>query len=94
MINVATTEELEQLPTAALHRRAFSLAKHRLDVAFFWRLLAAVPAAEAAAGHMDEAEHDVLSLAERVRDVMHPDSPEEAGAFRPIYIEYLREHEK
>jgi hypothetical protein len=29
-----------------------------------------------------------------VADVVNPDSVEEADAFRPIYIEYLLEHEK
>jgi hypothetical protein len=51
------------------------------------------PAAEAAAGHEREAEADVLSLSQRVDDVVHPDTTEEADAFRPIYIEYLLEHE-
>lgn len=53
-----------------------------------------MPAAEAAAGHLDEAEEDVLSLARRVDDLVNPDTTEEAEAFRPIYIEYLLEHGK
>jgi hypothetical protein len=87
-------EELEELTTQELRDRAFDLAKDRLDVRFFWRLLEAVPAAEAAAGHIDEAEEDILRLAQRVGDLLHPDTTEEAEAFRPIYIEYLVEHEQ
>jgi hypothetical protein len=87
-------EELEQLPTQELRDRAFDLAKDRLDVRFFWRLLESVPAAEAAAGHLDEASEDVLKLAQRVQDLVRPDTAEEADAFRPIYIEYLLEHDK
>jgi hypothetical protein len=87
-------EELERLSTKELRDRAFDLAKDRLDVQFFWSLLESVPAAEAAAGHLDEAEEDILSLAQRVRDLVHPDTTEEADAFRPIYIEYLLEHEQ
>lgn len=86
---MTTLEELEQLSTEELRERAFSRAKKRLDVAFFWRLLEAVPSVEAAAGHVDEAREDVMRLAERVSDLVHPDTPEEADAFRPIYIEYL-----
>jgi hypothetical protein len=89
---VPSLEELERLSTRELHDRAFSLARRRLDLRFFWNLLEAAPAAEAAAGHEREAEADVLSLSQRVDDVVHPDTTEEADAFRPIYIEYLLEH--
>jgi hypothetical protein len=63
-------------------------------VRFFWNLLESAPAAEAAAGHGGEADVDVLSLSERVADVLNPDTAEEAEAFRPIYIDYLVKHEK
>jgi hypothetical protein len=63
-------------------------------VRFFWNLLEIAPAVEAGAGHEDEAEVDILSLSERVNDVVNPDSPEEEAAFRPIYVQYLVEHEK
>jgi hypothetical protein len=89
-----TAEELEKLSTKDLQDRAFHLARRRLDVRFFWNLLEMTPAAEAAAGHEGEAQADVLSLSERVADVVNPDSAEEAKAFRPIYIEYLVEHEQ
>ena len=90
---MASIEELEKLSTKELRDRAFEVAKHRLDVSFFWNLLEAVPAAEAASGHYDEAQEDILSLAKRVEDALRPDTTEEADAFRPIYIEYLQEHE-
>jgi hypothetical protein len=63
-----------------------------MDVGFFWNLLEAVPAVEAAAGHDDEAAVDILSLSRRVEDLINPDTTEEADAFRPIYIDYLLEH--
>lgn len=88
-----TPKELEALLTLELRDRAFRLARRRLDVRFFWNLLEMAPAAEAAAGHEDEADQDILSLSERVADVVNPDTPEEADAFRPIYIDYLVEHE-
>jgi hypothetical protein len=94
MAGVPRIEDLEKLSTKELHDRAFALARRRLDVRFFWNLLEAAPAAEAAAGHGDEAGADVLSLSQRVDDVVHPDTAEEADAFRPIYIAYLMEHEQ
>jgi hypothetical protein len=94
MISMPTMQELEKLSTKELHDRAFSLARRRLDAGFFWNLVKAVPAAEAAAGHVDEAEKDTLSFAQRVEDLVNPDTTEEVDAFRPIYIEYLLEHEK
>ena len=86
-------EEFEQMSTQELRERAFSRAKKRLDVGFFWNLLEAVPAAEAAAGHLDEAREDVMRLAARVTDLLDPDSPEEEEAFRPLYLDYLSEAE-
>ena len=91
---MTTIEELEKLSIDELQERAFRVARQRLDVGFFWNLLKAVPAAEAAAGHMDEAQQDVMSLAQRVNDLLNPDSPEEADALRPIYVQYLLEHER
>jgi hypothetical protein len=91
---VPTAEELEKLSTKELQERAFRVARRRLDVRFFWNLLEVAPAAEAAAGHEGEAQADILSLSERVADVVNPDTTEEADAFRPIYVEYLLEHEE
>ena len=91
---MATQEELERLSNRELHDRAFSLARRRLDVRFFWNLLEVAPAAEAAAGHEGEAQADILSFSERVADIVNPDTVEEADAYRPIYIEYLMEHER
>ncbi len=89
-----TFEELDALSTEELRDRAFRLARRRLDVRFFWNLVEAVPAAEAAAGHTDEARADVMSFAQQVVDALDPDSPEEAEALRPIYLEYLAEHDE
>jgi hypothetical protein len=94
MPRVPTFEDLDKLPTEELRERAFQIARRKLDVRFFWNLLEAAPAAEAAAGHEGEAEEDVVRLSERVADVVRPDTAEEADAFRPIYIEYLLEHDR
>lgn len=88
---MTTAEELEGQSTEELRERAFTLAKQNRDVRFFWNLLEAVPAVEAAAGHQEEAGQDILSLAQRVADAVSPDTPEERDAFRPIYIDYILE---
>lgn len=91
---MSTFDELDKRTTAELREQAFGIAKRRLDVKFFWNLLEAAPAVEAAAGHEGEADVDILSLSERVADVVNPDTPEEAEAFRPLYLEYLLEHDQ
>lgn len=93
---MATPEDLERLPSKELHDRAVRLAEHRLDVVYLWRLLKAIPVAEAAAGNLEEAEADVGvgDLIPLIHDFVHSDEGELADALRPIYIEYLEEHER
>lgn len=89
-----TFQELDQLSTDELRDRAFHLARRRLDVRFFWNLLESAPAAEAAVGHEEHAEVDVLSFSERVKDALGSDEREVEEALRPIYIDYVLEHER
>ena len=62
-----------------------------VDVGFFWRLLRALPAAEAAIGEDEEAEQDVMTLRGRLNDLTHSGEGELADALRPLYIDYLLE---
>ena len=87
-----TFEELDALPSKELHDRAVGVAEHRLDVAFFWRLLKDIPAAEAAAGDVGEAEADIAHVSSLVSDAMHTDDGKLADALRPVYIDYLLRH--
>jgi hypothetical protein len=91
---VATREELEQLSSKELHDRAVRLAEHRLDVGFLWRLLKAIPVAEAAAGNLPEAQADVAvgDLVPLIHDFVHADEGELADALRPMYLDYLEKH--
>jgi len=89
-----TREELEQLSSGELHDRATKLAKHRLDVRFYWRLMQAMPAAEAAAGHIGEGEDDVHSLFGHLDDLRRSGEGDVADMLRPLYIEYLAKHAK
>jgi hypothetical protein len=82
--------ELETLSSEELHDRAIKHAVRHADVGFLWRLIKAVPVAEAAAGHLDEAESDVVSLSSLITDVVTSgDEPEVRDALRPLYIDYL-----
>jgi hypothetical protein len=83
---------LEGLSSQELHDRAVSYAKRHLDVRFFWNLMRTLPAAEAAAGELGEAETDVMRLSAHVDDVTEAGKGEVADLLRPFYIEYLRRH--
>jgi hypothetical protein len=85
-------EELEQLSSGELHDRAMKVALRRADVRFLWELLEALPAAEAAAGRLEEAEADVQSLFARLNDLRTLEDPDVEDALRPLYIRYLAEH--
>ena len=85
--------ELEAMPSTELHDKAVNHAVKHLHVGFLWDLVSAVPTAEAAAGHLDEARSDVVSLSSYISDVVHAgDEGEVADALRPLYIDYLEKH--
>jgi hypothetical protein len=86
---VATREELEALSSKELHDRAFSEARRHVDIGFFWGLMKALPAAEAAIGEDEEAEQDVMTLRGRLNDLTNSGEGELADALRPLYIDYL-----
>ncbi|MFN2595404.1 MAG: hypothetical protein ABR579_11010 [Actinomycetota bacterium] len=85
--------ELEKLSSHELHDRAVEHAKHHLDIAFLWRLIRSIPAAEAAAGDIGEAEVDVVSAAQVLNDVVRSGEGDLADALRPLYLEYLTAHD-
>ena len=85
-------DALERLTSEDLHDRAVAYAKRHLDVRFFWELIRLLPAAEAAAGDLDEAETDVLRLSAHVDDVRDAGEGRVADMMRPFYLEYLRDH--
>lgn len=87
-----TIEQLDRLTSKELHDRATHLALKRLDLRFFWRLLSSIPAAEAIAGHPEEADEDIAHVSKQIHDAVHADEGELADALRPVYIEYLLEH--
>ena len=84
--------ELEKLSSKELHDRAMRHAITHLDIGWLWSLVKTIPAAEAAAGNVGEAESDVMSLSALLSDLVNADEGEEAEALRPVYIDYLSKH--
>jgi hypothetical protein len=86
-------DPLERLSSQELHDLAVRHALRHLDVPFFIRLMEALPVAEAAAGEIDEARADALTLRAHIDDLTDSGSGEVADLLRPLYIEYLEEHD-
>jgi hypothetical protein len=84
--------ELERMTSRELHDRAVDVARHRVDVGFLWSLVKAMPVAQAAAGHLEQADADITSVTTLLNDVVHSGEGDVADALRPLYIDYLEEH--
>jgi hypothetical protein len=91
---VTDREALEALSAAELHDRATRLAWRRLDVGFLWHLLSTIPEARAAVGDEDRSEIDILRPLALLNDLVDADRGELAEGLRPLYLDYLAEHEK
>jgi hypothetical protein len=90
--SMPTFEELDQLSSKELHDRAVHLAEKRIDVAFLWRLLETIPAAEAASGETGGADVDIARVSGLVGDATESGKGPLADALRPLYIDYLLKH--
>jgi len=87
-----TRDELEALSSRELHNLAVRRALHHLDVEFFWELLRAIPAAEAAEGYDAEAGRDITHLSVLLDDAIDSGEGDVAEALRPLYLDYLEKH--
>jgi hypothetical protein len=85
-------DPLDRLSSAELHDLAVRRARRHLDVRFFWRLMEALPAAEAAAGQLSEADADVQRISAHLDDITDSGQGEVADLLRPMYLDYLRQH--
>jgi hypothetical protein len=83
---------LDALSSEELHDLAVRRARRHLDVKFFWNLLEVLPAAEASAGQLEEADADVSRLSAHLDDLTDSGRGEVADMLRPFYLDYLREH--
>jgi hypothetical protein len=90
---MTSREELEALSAAEVHDRATHLAWRRLDVGFLWGVLRAIPEARAAIGDEERSETDIIRPLALLNDFVEADQGELAEALRPLYVEYLLEHE-
>jgi hypothetical protein len=90
---VSTDNDLERLSSKELYDLAVSHARRHADVRFFWDLLKVLPAAEASAGKLDEAEADLSSTIAHVDDITDAGTGEVAELLRPFYLDYLKRHD-
>ncbi len=89
-----TEHDLESLDTKTLHDRAVGVAVRHLDLPFLWQLVESIPAAEAAAGDVGRAEADVMSVSALLTEIGNLDEGPVGEALRPVYIKYLKEHDR
>jgi hypothetical protein len=89
-MSASDDDPLERLSSKELHDLAVRHAVRTLDLGFFWRLLEYLPAAEAAAGELDEATADVTSALAHIDDITDSGRGEIAERLRPFYLDYLR----
>ncbi len=85
-------DDLDRLPSSELHDLAVRHARRHLDVKFFWQLMQVLPAAEASAGELVEADADVTRMSAHIDDVTDSGRGEVAEMLRPFYLDYLRRH--
>ncbi len=85
-------DRLDECTSKQLHDLAVRYALRHVDIPFFIRLMRALPVAEAAAGDIDEAKADALTLRAHIDDVTDSGEGEVADLLRPLYTEYLRGH--
>ena len=87
-----TETDLDSLSSRELHDLAVRRALHRADVAFFWQLLRAIPAAESLEGDVREAGEDLTKVSAILSDVLTSGEGDLADGLRPFYIDYLTKH--
>ena len=85
-------DPLDALSSEELHKLAVSHAARHLNVKFFWHLMEQLPAAEVAAGDVDEAIADTGTVLGRLNDLTDSGRGPVADNLRPLYLDYLRKH--
>ena len=83
---------LDQLSSKELHDLAVSYAKDHRDARFFLQLAEILPAAEAAAGELDQAAGDVMEPGAHIGDLTDSGRGDTAEMLRPFCLDYLRRH--
>jgi hypothetical protein len=86
------SDRVEELSSRELHDRAINYAVRHGDIGFLWELLRAIPAAQAASGHTDEAAGDLSRVSALLSDAIGAGEGELGEALRPVYLDYLSKH--
>jgi hypothetical protein len=81
--------DYDNLTSKELHDLAVRHARRHLDLRFFWQLMEVLPAAQATAGDLREAEADVAQMSAHLNDITDAGRGEVAELLRPFYMEYL-----
>ena len=93
MTETPSVDELDQLSTEELRRRAFARAERHRDIGFFWDLLKHLRASgdlaseDASAGNITGG---VAEVVEAVRELMGRGLGEQEPLIRARFIDYLR----
>jgi hypothetical protein len=87
-----TDDGLDQLSSKELHDLAVSYAKDHRDARFFSELAELLPAAEAAAGELDQAAADVTEPGAHIGDLTDSGRGDTAEMLRPFCLDYLSRH--
>ena len=85
-------DSFERLSSRELHDLAVRHARRHMDVRFFWHLMEVLPAAQAAAGELQDAEADVAQARGHIGDVADAGRGEVAEALRPFFLDYVTRH--
>ena len=90
-----TFDELDKLSTEELREQAFSLARERRDVGFFWTVLRHLPNADEAAA-LDGAPNSIGPIIDEAnalwRELTGHGYEEAAPLLRAAFIDYLMKH--
>lgn len=87
-----TETDFDSLSSRELHDLAVRRALHHGDVAFFWELLRAIPAAETLEGDVREAGEDLTKVSALLSDALTLGEGNLSDELRPLYLDYLRKH--
>jgi hypothetical protein len=92
MPSMTESRSLEDLSSKELHDLAVRRARRHLDVRFFWHLMQNLPAAEAGAGQLRDADADIMKISGHIDDLTDSGEGEVAELLRPFYLDYLKRH--
>ncbi|MFC0533469.1 hypothetical protein [Phytohabitans kaempferiae] len=92
----ATFAELDALSTEELRERAFAVARHRLDVGFFWAVLRHLPSADEA----EELDGSLNAVGPTIDEAValwreltgHGYDAQSEPLLRAAFIDYLLKH--